>query len=285
MDIKAFYKAFKTLIRTQSLRKSRFVYQERRLDLSNLDDNLLIAQIGYFGHHLEKALKHHNRGTRGGFKRLKLQKLIEELENRPAKDSKIQIWANKLISYYDNEKDIYVDQEKGPQPSQSQEIIDFIKERTSIRFWQKREVSDDIIKGLIDTAMHSALSCNRQTIRFAVKKNQLENMELGDSNNQSMFAKAPVLIYVADDNRFFSEKYGNALDVGGVCASLQLAAKAFGLSATWVYFSESYDQEKTKKELGFEEYHYIYSLITIGYPLDKQEKPPRFDVKHFIVKR
>jgi nitroreductase len=245
---------------------------------------MLIAQLGYFGHHTEKALKHHNRGNRGKDKRDKLELLVKEIKKRRINEPRILHWAEHLIKYFDTHQEIYINKRDDIEVHlQKDEILRFIKKRTTTRFWQAKEINDDIIKDILETAMSSALSCNRQTIRFAVVKNKVENMIVGDSNNNSMFNKAPVTIYVADDKRFFPEEYGNALNVGGVCSLIQLAASAYGISGSWIYFSESYEQELLKKKLGFKKYMYIYSSITMGYPLDKQEKPPRCNIERFIV--
>jgi nitroreductase len=279
-----YLKALKTFLRTKSIKRAKFLIYEQDIDVSKFDDDMLIAQLGYFGHHTEKALKHHNRGNRGKHKRDKLELLIKEAKKRDIKEPKVIEWANHLIEYYDTNKEIYIKKTNDIKVHpQKDEILKFIKERTTTRFWQAKEISDEIIKDILETAMSSALSCNRQTIRFAVVKNKVESIVVGDSNNKSMFDKAPITIYVADDERFFPEKYGNALDVGGVCSLIQLAASAYGISGSWIYHSESYEQNRLKKQLGFKDYMYIYSSITLGYSSDKQEKPPRCKVNRFIV--
>lgn len=279
-----YLKALKTFLRTKSIKRAKFLIYEQDMDVSKYDDDMLIAQLGYFGHHTEKALKHHNRGSRGKHKRDKLELLIKEAQKRDINEPKIIEWAKNLIEYYDINQEIYIrkidDIKIHPQKD---EILKFIKQRTTTRFWQAKDIDDEIIKDILETAMSSALSCNRQTIRFAVIKNKIENMVEGDSNNKSMFDKAPVTVYIADDERFFPEKYGNALDVGGVCSLIQLAASAYGISGSWIYHSESYEQDRLKKQLGFKDYMYIYSSITLGYPDDKQEKPPRCNINKFIV--
>ena len=278
-----FLRSIKTFLKTWSLKRAMFVWYEASLDVESLDDDMLLTQIGYFGHHLEKALKHHNRGNRGLEKRKKLELLVNEAIKRGIKEDKVFNWAKHLIEYYDNNGGIYIKKiDKIKEHPYKNEILKAIRERTTVRFWQKKEVSDEIIEDILHTAMHSPLSCNRQSIRFVVVKNKIENMVVGDSNNKSMFEKAPVTIYVADDGRFFPEKYGNALDVGGVCAMIQLAASAYGLGSCWIYHSESYEQKSLKQKLGLKEYMYIYSSITIGYPLDSQDKPPRMVKKRFI---
>lgn len=279
-----YLKALKTFLRTKSLKRAKFLIHEQDMNVSKYDDDMIIAQLGYFGHHTEKALKHHNRGIRGKHKRDKLELLVKEAQKRDIKEPKIIEWAKHLIEYYDTNQKIYINKiDNIKAHPQKDVILKFIKQRTTTRFWQPKEIDDKIIKDILETAMSSALSCNRQTIRFAIVKNKVENMVLGDSNNKSMFDKAPITIYVADDERFFPEKYGNALDVGGVCSFIQLAASTYGISGSWIYHSESYEQEQLKNKLGFEKYMYIYSSITLGYPLDEQEKPPRCNVDRFIV--
>jgi len=278
-------RSIKTFLWTRSLQRAKFIWYEADMEVENMDDDMLLTQLGYFGHHTEKALKHHNRGVRGKEKRDKLELLVKEAIKRGIKEDEVFQWAKYLIEYFDTNKEIYIKKtdEIKIHPYKD-DILKSIRERTTVRFWQPKEIDDSIIEDILHTAMHSALSCNRQSIRFVVIKNKVENIVVGDSNNKSMFDKAPVTVYVADDSRFFPEKYGNALDVGGVCSMIQLTGSAYGLAGSWIYHSESYEQDNLKKELGFEKYMYIYSSITLGYPLDEQEKPPRYKSKSFIVK-
>lgn len=280
-----YLKALKRLLIIRSLKKVKFWILEQDMDVSKYDDDMLITQLGYFGHHTEKALKHHNRGNRGKNKRNKLELLVNEAQKRKINEPKVIKWAKHLLEYYDTNQKIYIKKIDNIEVyPKKDEILNFIKKRTTTRFWLPKEIDDKIIKDILETSMSSSLSCNRQTIRFAVVKNKVENMIVGDSNNKSMFDKAPVTIYIADDERFFPEKYGNALDVGGVCSLIQLAASAYGISGSWIYHSESYEQNNLKKQLGFKDYMYVYSSITLGYPMDKQEKPPRCTIDRFIVK-
>nr|WP_306464261.1 nitroreductase family protein [Vibrio marinisediminis] len=256
------------------------------MDVSKYDDDMLIAQLGYFGHHTEKALKHHDRGNRGKHKRDKLELLIKEFKNREINESRVIEWAQNLVDYYDENQKIYIKHtDKISIHPQKEQILQFIKARTTTRFWQPREIDDNTVRDILETAISSALSCNRQTIRFSVVKNEIENMVIGDSNNKSMFNKAPLTIYVSDDSRFFAEKYGNSLNVGGVCSLIQLAASAYGISSTWMYYADFYDQDEIRKKLGLNDYMFVYSVISLGYPLDDQTKPPRCDVDRFIIKR
>ncbi|MBA5762799.1 nitroreductase family protein [Vibrio sp. 404] len=281
-----YLKALKVCLITKSIKRAEFYIYEQGMDVSKYDDDMLIAQLGYFGHHTEKALKHHDRGNRGKHKRDKLELLIKEFKNREINESRVIEWAQNLVDYYDENQKIYIKHtDKISIHPQKEQILQFIKARTTTRFWQPREIDDNTVRDILETAISSALSCNRQTIRFSVVKNEIENMVIGDSNNKSMFNKAPLTIYVSDDSRFFAEKYGNSLNVGGVCSLIQLAASAYGISSTWMYYADFYDQDEIRKKLGLNDYMFVYSVISLGYPLDDQTKPPRCDVDRFIIKR
>lgn len=276
-----YLKALKTFLRTKSIKRAKFLIYEQDMDVSKYDDDMLIAQLGYFGHHTEKALKHHNRGNRGKHKRDKLELLVKEAQKRDIKEPKVIEWAKHLIEYYDTNQDIYINKIDDIKiHPQKDEILKFIKQRTTTRFWQAKEIDDEIIENILETAMSSALSCNRQTIRFAVVRNKVENMVVGDSNNKSMFDKAPVTIYVAEDERFFNDLFETALDVGSVCATMMTAAHFYGIEGTWIYQDEYYGNIQLRDKLGFSNNHKIYSVITLGYPVDAQEKPPRFKIRY-----
>ena len=125
-----YLKAFKRLIwRDGSLQKAKFYLYEQGKDVSKYDNEMLIAQLGYFGHHVEKALKHHNRGSRGLFRRDKLYLLIKEVEKRNIYEPEVLKWAKSLINYYDNNQELYVDYiDEVMEHPRREEILSFIKQ-------------------------------------------------------------------------------------------------------------------------------------------------------------
>ena len=286
ITIKDLIKIIVRFIRTKSKYRISFDYYSMRADVDNFDSQMCVSQIGYYGHHVEKALKHQERGNRGREKAARLQNLLDTYVTRNDKDPIIIDWASRiLVEFEKTQHEIYVTKLVGD-PIIQNDVIDFIKTRTTVRFWKNKIISKEILEDILKTALTSSISCNRQSVKFLIKKNSIdESNGIGDSNNPSMLSKAPIVVYVSADSRFYSEKYGNALDVGGVCATLLLAAKAYGLSGCWIYTAETIDQKKVGKELGLERHDYIYSRITLGYPYDDQEKPPRSFVNKIIYSK
>jgi len=261
---------------------ARFLYHQLRTDIKDLDDYMLLTQVGYFGHHVEKAIKHQNKGARGLDKRNRLFELTKELEKRDLREEETLKWATHIIEEFDSYQSIYIERISSDLEIEKREdILDFMKKRTSVRFWQNKTVDKEVISKIIDTAfICSALSCNRQTLRVICVNNK-DSFE-GDSNNNSLQKKAPHLLYIANDDRFFTDKYETSLDVGSFCSSLMLAASALGVSGCWMYEGKFHDDDELRKKFGLSKHHYFYSVMALGYPLDSQEKPPRLNVNKVL---
>lgn len=271
----------KALLWKGSFQQARFLFYQLREDISNLDDGMLLTQLGYFGHHVEKAIKHQSRDNRGIDKRNRLEKLILECESRSIAETPMIEWARHIVNYFDTSNEIYIDRAVSgvfePVGLSSTDVLRFIEQRTSVRFWQARPISRDIISQIIEISLRSSpMSCNRQTIRVIAEEN--DDVFMGDSNNYSLRNKAPVLLYLLDDERFFTDKFETSLDVGSVCATIMLAASAFGVCGCWMYEKGFYKDKELRHRLDFPENYRVYSVIALGYPLDNQEKPPRIDI-------
>jgi nitroreductase len=275
LGLKDILRLIKILLFDRSLQKARFSFHQYRKDFAAFDDDLLVTQVGYFGHHVEKAIKHHNRGSRGQVKRDRLVSLLVEYRKRGSADQRLIQWAQAIVDYFDSKSEIYLEKIDPRQHAvERPELLDFLKSRTSTRFWQDRDISDEILDSIVNTALVAApLSCNRQTIRVHIARNR--SRAVGDSNNNSMFSKAPVLVYMLHDDRFFTDLYETALDVGSFGSMLMLAAKAYGIEGCWIYDNSVMNSRELRKKLGLRPHYRIYSTITLGYPLDQQEKPPR----------
>lgn len=282
IEFYSFLRIAKVLLYKRSIQASKFLFFQLRLDIINLDDDMLLTQIGYFGHHVEKAIKHQKKGKRGLDKRNRLFNLLTEANKRKINEKSILDWATNILSHFDNYKEIYIDRTFTVNKAQHKdEILSFMRNRTSVRFWQDKKLSNELIEEIINTAfISSALSCNRQTVRVVCVKN--DKYAEGDSNNKSLQEKAPHLLYLANDDRFFTDKFETSLDIGSFASSIMLAASACGAAGCWMYEGKFHNDDQLREKLGLSKDFYIYSLIAIGYPLDVQVKPPRVSVGRIL---
>jgi nitroreductase len=164
----------------------------------------------------------------------------------------------------------------------SQDIFSVIKKRRSVRYWKKKPVPRDILRRIIEAATYAPTAFNRMEWRFYVAETPLEHMERGDASNLSMFAKAPVRIFMAADERLFFEKFSGAMDTGFALQNLILAAHALGLGTCLMYQGEFVDPELMEKHYKIPTYMKVYCAVTLGYPDEDPETPARMDVDEVI---
>jgi len=159
-----------------------------------------------------------------------------------------------------------------------EEVIKVLKERRSIRKYQKKEVPEDIIKGIIDCARFAPTAINIQPWEFIVITDGEMRKKIADITDYGKFiADAPVCVAVfCKDTKYYLE------DGSAATTYILLAAKAYGLGSCWVAGDKKYYAEDIRKLLGVPDGYKLVSLIPIGYPAENpvKEKRPLEEVFH-----
>lgn len=211
-----------------------------------------------------------------------LEQLLKEWDKRDYPEGPEIVWAKQRIRNFitiksEDKKAILI-----PPPEKAaevqQDIFSVIKNRRSVRYWKKKRVSREIIRRLIEAATYAPTAFNRMEWRFYVAETPIDSIETGDASNASMFAKAPVRIFVAADERLFFEKYSGSMDTGFALQNLILAAHALELGTCLIYQGEFVDPELMKKYYNIPTYMKVYCAVTLGYPDENPETPARMDV-------
>jgi nitroreductase len=211
-----------------------------------------------------------------------LKDLLNEWDKRAYPNGPDIAWARKRILNYTGikKKDntaARISPVKGG--TTGTEIFSVIKNRRSVRYWKKIIVPREIIEKIIEAATYAPTAFNRMEWRFYVAETPLEDMIRGDASNASMFAKAPVRIFVAVDERLFLEKYSGALDTGFALQNLILAAHALGLGTCLIYQGEFVNMELMEKYYRIPAHMKVYCAVTLGYPDEDPETPARMKVE------
>lgn len=252
-----------------------------------MDYDLLISSICYESHHLEKIIKCNYKINLGKQKYYRLRMLIDEFEKRDLKKDKLIIWSTEILDKYLRflqTKELIVNRiDALDNLDNSETPLENIINRTSIRFWHPKLIDEKSIRVIIEAGINAPISCNRQAYKICIEQNKIENIIFGEAKNSSLFNKAPIKLYVAIDGRLYRENYACALDCGSFCANALLAARTLGIEGCWVYACESLNQIKLKKKFNLPKYYYIYSVLLLGYPAEKSNKPPRKSIENFIV--
>lgn len=177
----------------------------------------------------------------------------------------------------------------------SNEVINVIKSRRSIRAYKTTPLTDEQINILTDAALASPSAMNAQPYRFIVIKNkamlqELEQdvidrfTEIGNSmilerirsRNNKVFYNAPCVIVIpVDSNNNYSR-----IDAGIAVQSIALAAKSIGLDSVILGMPavvfEGKKADEWKKRLGFPEGYVFGIAIAVG-QADMESEPHKPD--------
>ena len=161
----------------------------------------------------------------------------------------------------------------------SRETLKVLKERRSVRKYQKKEIPREVIEEIIDCARLAPTAINIQPWEFIVITEEKRRKEIAEMTDYGKFIKdAPVCIAVfCKDTKYYLE------DGSAATTYILLAAKAFGLGSCWIAGDKKFYAEKIRKYLDVPEGYKLISLISIGYPEETPSPPkrPLKDVLHW----
>lgn len=141
------------------------------------------------------------------------------------------------------------------------EVLKVLKERRSIRSYQKKEIPDEVIRDIIDCARFAPTARNLQPWKFVVVTDENLRNKLAEITDYGKFiAEAPVCIVVfCEDTKYYLE------DGSAATTYILLAAKAYGLGSCWVAGDKKPYAEEIRRLLDVPAGYKLISLISIGY--------------------
>ncbi len=199
----------------------------------------------------------------------------------------------------------------------TQELLEAITTRRSIRTYQQNQVPESLIHELLKAAQWAPSAHNAQPWRFivitdnSVKRELAESMArewIGDLTSDGVspgirrgrsegsikcFTHAPVLIVSAitmeemdrypDEKRQHIEHTMAIQSLAVAVQNLLLAAHAKGLGSCW-FCAPLFCQDTVRRVLGIPAEVEPQALITLGYPAEQPEPPPRKSLKEIAFK-
>lgn len=158
------------------------------------------------------------------------------------------------------------------------DMIEGILTRRSIRDYTEAPVDDDVLKVLLDCAMHAPSAKNEQPWQFMVIKDAAKRKELSETTPYThMAAKASVVIVVCGD--MAEDKAGGfwVQDCSAAIQNLLLAAHAKGLGAVWCGIYPKEDRAAFLREkLGLPAGIIPLGMVCIGHPAKEAKPADRF---------
>ena len=158
------------------------------------------------------------------------------------------------------------------------DAIDVILTRRSVRKYTDEEIVDETIKKLIEAGVSAPSAGNQQLWHFIVldDKDTISKIQSFHPNAKFLKEAKKVILVCGDLNL---EKFKNywTLDCSAATQNILLAARALGLGSCWLGVYPREDRiENLKKLFDLPENVIPFSLISLGYTSEKQEKVDRY---------
>ena len=173
------------------------------------------------------------------------------------------------------------------------DVKEAISKRRSIRKYQRKGVSLDLIRELIDAARLAPSGSNAQPGRYYIVKDNETKEKLRESQifEQDFVYQAPVLIVCCSDIQSYrqgikgwsEENEHRALrDISIASAFLVLRATELGLATCYVGWMK---KDKIKDVLDLPRHYMVPFVIAVGYPNEQPRPLPRKSIDEILESR
>lgn len=159
------------------------------------------------------------------------------------------------------------------------EILQIIKNRRSIRRFQKKEIPEEIIDKLIESLIWAPSAGNLQSRKFYFVFNQEIKEKLAKAALDQKFITQASLVVIGCTNDEIEWKYGERgkklytiCDVAMAVQNLMLLAQNLGLGSCPV---GAFNENEVSKILNIPKNLHPILIVPIGYPAEKPQPPPR----------
>ena len=161
------------------------------------------------------------------------------------------------------------------------EILNLLKSRRSIRVYQDKPVPQDLLLQILEAGRWAPTGANLQPWHFIVVTDPETRRQIGGVARflfikSSHVGKAPVVLILGFDTR--KGKYGR-YDVTLAGGNMLTMATHLGLGTCWI---GAFDEQRVKEILGIPEHIEVIALITLGYPGENAEVPPRVELERIV---
>jgi nitroreductase len=159
------------------------------------------------------------------------------------------------------------------------DILQTVKERRSIRDFQKKDLPEEVIDKLVEALLWAPSAGNLQARKFYFVKDTRLRRELASAAmGQSSISGAPLVIVGCTDNSI-SNRYGergmtlySIQDVAASIMGMMLVAHENDLGTVWV---GAFREVEVSRVLDLPENLRPVAIVPVGYPSRIPSPPPR----------
>lgn len=170
------------------------------------------------------------------------------------------------------------------------DVKEAINQRKSIRKYTDQNISDEVVRELIDAARKAPSAKNVQSHRYFIVKDPETKAKLVENGSfrQSFVSASPVIIVCCADPSQYpesvevddtAENYAH-IDLAIAASFLTLRATELGLGSVFVAWI---NREKIKEILNIPSNYIIPFVIPIGYPAENPDTRPRKTIEEILI--
>jgi nitroreductase len=167
------------------------------------------------------------------------------------------------------------------------DVFDCIRTRRSVRRYKDQPVEWDKVITVLEAGKFAPNAGNISKFKFIIVRDEALRRQLSEASfNQSWMADAPVHITICSEpvksKRFYGvrgQRLYTIQDCAAAAENMLLAAHSLGLGACWV---GAFDESKVRIIHHLPETIQAHSIITIGYPDETPEMPPKYRIEHVV---
>jgi nitroreductase len=155
-------------------------------------------------------------------------------------------------------------------------LIDSVLSRRSIRRYDPRDISEDVLKQILEAGRQAPSAVNRQPVRFVIVNDHEIAKEFSSDLFNRFIKDAPaVIVGCADVKSLLTGKWA-VVDTTIAMQNMVIAAWTLGVGSCWI---GAFNEKKVKEALKIPDKWKVVALITLGYPAEqpKTKKKKAFD--------
>jgi nitroreductase len=154
--------------------------------------------------------------------------------------------------------------------------IDYILTRRSIRRYENKDITQDVLQQILEAGRQAPSAANRQPVRFVVVNDRDLLKILCDTLITRFVKYAPAAIVgCADVKSLLTGKWA-VVDATIAMENMVIAAWTLGVGSCWI---GACNEEKVKELLEIPDKWKVVALVTLGYPAEhpKPRKKKSFE--------
>ncbi len=161
---------------------------------------------------------------------------------------------------------------------EDRKALSLLLDRRSIRKYTGEKIDRELLIGLVEAGMYAPSAHNQQPWHFIIMDDPAIFQRIQEFHPYSrMLKRAAAVILVAADLRHLKSEVFWPQDLAAATENILLAANALELGGVWLGVYPKTDLMGGLRELCcLPEYILPFSLISLGYPAEKPERPRRF---------